>query len=185
MRSPDDLDSASERRKRISLVPEVEKLLRQLQGRIRAKPKGNPISFTPDDRRIVVNVRNAIADDLRYEHIADSASIVDTFIQECHVNRTGQLVGAFEANNAKEPERHVCFIGIDYLKVDAAIEVLEMRLIPPDSAEIPRMPAPDRFDFPPTTMAVAVVETLGTNRNRMLKERRIQLHTYSEFFGSC
>jgi hypothetical protein len=153
-------------------MPEAEKLLKQLQGRIRAKPKGDSLHLNDSDVSIAAKTRKSLEDDMRYEHVDNLAVALDDFILRCHQDRSTDQGFQFERMHAKAPETHDCYVGIDYLGVSAPMEILGIRLLPMSSPEIPRFPPPESFDFEPTTGAVAVIETRGTDRARMAERAK-------------
>jgi hypothetical protein len=85
-------------------MPEAEKLLKQLQGRIRAKPKGDSLHLNDSDVSIAAKTRKSLEDDMRYEHVDNLAVALDDFILRCHQDRSTDQGFQFERMHAKAPD---------------------------------------------------------------------------------
>jgi hypothetical protein len=112
----------------------------------------------------------ALLADLAFEHLGDSvADKVWAFAARCAIERQPNFVQQFMTEHARDVESRSCYVAVDYLTVTSEVECVGIRFVPVDALEIPRHRAiPDAFAQTPGG-SVAVVEVVGTDRERMVE----------------
>jgi hypothetical protein len=117
-------------------------------------------------------VRPLLCDDLRFEHMEDSAmtDAMWRFACLCELQPDGDHVAGFVAVHAIEPTDHICFFPVESLTVAAEVEMFGVQFLRADAVDVPASPFwPD----PKATMGSAIaVACRGTNYNRMRERAR-------------
>jgi hypothetical protein len=130
-----------------SVSPEVRQALKTLQGRIRQRPA--------EDEAVVKTIRvargesavelpltsghlaamkaadEAIAADLRFEHLAPAKDVVIEFAVDCATDRQANHAKAFMERHGRDPSERVCYFGVESLRLSQATEAAGIRLLPP------------------------------------------------------
>ncbi|HEX5406597.1 MAG TPA: hypothetical protein VFX16_30360 [Pseudonocardiaceae bacterium] len=170
----------------------VERALARLQALIRRPPVGDARQ-TAMTRRLPADLagevtqhlglladevdamRDAVAAllaDLRFEHLRDPEARVWRFAAAAWLEPTTDHLRSFVAEHEQTPLNSVCYLPVEFLKVNAELEVLGIRLLPVDDLRIP--PAGGWFSLASPVGCVAAVETGGTSPGRMAERARQQ-----------
>jgi hypothetical protein len=129
-------------------------------------PTGTPaIGLVEDEAAAAGRVRSLLEADPRYEHIANAKDAVERFIVSCFHDRQSDHVNRFIREHAKDPEIQTCFIPVARLIVKHEIEIFGIRLLPPDSSELPIAPGPH-------IKCIAAATAEGTNPQLMADRAR-------------
>jgi hypothetical protein len=129
------------------------------------------IGLSRDEHKVLLDARDALFEDLRFEHldshVGDEAfEQLWRFVCRCMLDRGQNFVPIFMSEQAQEPGEHVCYIPVDLLRIDTKVEFAGLVLLPGDDPSIPP-PLPAINTGPPPATAVAVVPVTGTHRGRM------------------
>lgn len=116
----------------------------------------------------------AVAVDLRFEHMTRRVAgdpLRDALIRFaclCEMKRDSDQVSAFMSEHSRTPDERTCFIGVEYLQVNEAIELLGMRLLPVDHPDVPERTG--FFSLGASVGAVAAIPSRGTHM-AVMKDR--------------
>ncbi len=134
------------------------------------------LRLTRQESDALEKVPDILLEDLSLEHLGDSAKdLVRRFAARSVIDRERDHVAGFLAENARELETRICYVTIDYLKVESPVEVAGIQLLPVEAPEVPhddRLPGLLR-DAP--IGSVAAVEVTGTNRSLMSERGRTRV----------
>lgn len=169
---------------------EVEKTLATLQQLIRRPP-------TEGGERVVMNRRlppdltggeaqflrllseeveamdatkEALLSDFSFEHLRKPDDEIWRFVAKCWVDKETNHVPDFIKEHNRKPFDLVCFIPVEHLSVPKATEVLDIRLLPIDNAEVPQ--AEPYLSLEKPVGCVAAVPVRGTNLKLMAGRAR-------------
>ena len=128
---------------------DLRRALRTLQGRMRQSPDADdPIVTTVRDARggeavdipVTANrhdameaAKEAIADDLHFEHLDPADNEVNEFVADCVRDRASDHVGPFMDRYSEELVERTCYFSVEALSVQAPSEFCGMQLIPKES----------------------------------------------------
>jgi hypothetical protein len=120
-----------------------------------------------DERLALEKVRSLLDQDLRFEHLSESAVKEATWRFACTaaVQRKGDLVSKFVEEHAHEVRDRTCFFPVELLRIKEEVGLYGVRLIPPDAVELP-----GTFlvrDPRPAMTSVIAVGCSGTNYKKM------------------
>lgn len=122
--------------------------------------------------RSMEEAKAKILRDQRFEYIDDKRldDLLWRFIHGSLLDRSRDKVKAFMDEYCREVQEIVCYLPVDYLTVTAERKVLDVRLLPVNSEEIP--PPGPWFRIEKPAGGVAAVWTKGTNHSLMADRAR-------------
>ena len=127
--------------------------------------RAQAITLLPDEAAAIGELERALASHLQYEHLRDIDDAVWHFAAKCWLNKDADHVPDLVETQAREPARLSCYLPVEFLSVNAEVEVAAVRLVPLNTEAIPE-PGP-WFEPKPPTGCFAVVEVVGTHLGRM------------------
>jgi DNA-binding transcriptional ArsR family regulator len=135
-----------------------------------ARPEAETLLLGDVEAAAFYEAKARIEGDLRLEHLGGRIGDplrrqLVRFVTLCALEPDQDHVADFLAEHSKEPEDRICFLGVEFLEVEDAVEVLGLRLLPTDHDEIPR--ATSWFSTDPPVRSVAAVSVTGTHLARM------------------
>jgi hypothetical protein len=174
-------------------LPSAERALRVLQRLVRqpADPAQTPamtrrlpddlaagnlqtLSYTAAEVSAVNVAITALLADLRFEHLGNAAADkVWHFAAKCCTDRERDHVPAFIEQHQQEPTSATCYLPVEFLTVNAEIELGGIKLLPVDDPPVPESSPLFTAD---TTGCTAAAEVRGTDYERMADRAR---HTAS------
>jgi hypothetical protein len=185
---------------------DLRRALRTLQGRMRQSPDADdPIVTTVRDARggeavdipVTANrhdameaAKEAIADDLHFEHLDPADNEVNEFVADCVRDRASDHVGPFMDRYSEELVERTCYFSVEALSVQAPSEFCGMQLIPIDSPEIPDLlrktdPAAQVVAAVPVTGSGIVAMTARARRQAQHALRVLRVALRQEMGGSA
>lgn len=132
------------------------------------------LAVTQDVVDAMKRVEEALAQDLHFEHMDKSADELQDFIARAWADRKADQVQQFVAEHSREPLELVCFLPIEYLKIEAPTLLLGLRLLPVTDPSIPATIAP-WFDLGQPIGSVAAIPVTGTNFGKMAERAQALL----------
>jgi hypothetical protein len=134
------------------------------------------IGLLADEVAAIERAKEALVDDLRFEHLRSVDDDVWYFVGECWVDRGTDHVPAFIERHAREPMDLVCYSPVEFLSVSSETEALGVHLLPLDDPRIPETGR--RFKLEQPVGCVVAVDVRGTNYERMAERARaVASHT--------
>lgn len=136
-------------------------------------PGVNTLHLLADERQTLEQLQRLLAEDLRFEYLAESAARDATrrFVCLAFVQRKIDQVAPFVERHAREPMQRTCFFPLELLAVRREMTLYGVRLIPPGAIDMPAyVLAPESG---PTTTSVVAIECMGSNYKHMIDRARV------------
>jgi hypothetical protein len=97
------------------------------------------IGLLPDEVDAMGAVKEALLADLGFEHLRSPDDVVWRFVAQCWLDKAADHVPGFITEHRRDPADRVCFIPVEHLSVEAATEILGVRLLPLTDPSIPHV----------------------------------------------
>lgn len=126
----------------------------------------------PDEEQAYRQAQAVVLGDPRFEYLEqrEAAEALWRFICQCHVDRTSDHVALFVAERAREIVEVTCYLPVEHLEVTAETDIVDLRLLPTTSAEIPQQGR--RFVLDPPVRCVVAVPVSGSSYKEMAERAR-------------
>jgi hypothetical protein len=129
------------------------------------------LSLLADEARTIATAKQALVEDLRFEHLGDNTDdVVWRFACKCYLEKGSDHVASFVKEHTRKPIEANCFIPVEHLGVETEMAFLGIRLLPTADVRIPM--ASGFFSLDAPVGCVAEVETCGTHYARMAARAR-------------
>jgi hypothetical protein len=107
-----------------------------------AKPGAVQLDLSLEEVESFGRAKKAIETDLRFEHLGSQtadplAGHITRFVCHCAVETDGDHVGDFVAEHEKDPVERICYLGVEFLKVEEPLDLFDLELLPTDHEKIP------------------------------------------------
>lgn len=138
-----------------------------------ARPGAVALDLSLDEVEVFRRVKRAIESDLPFEHLGSQISDplegdLTRFVCLCAVETDRDHVSDFVAKHKKDPVERICYLGVEFLKVDEPLDLFDLRVLPTDHENIP---ASKRwFSVEKPVESVVAVPVSGTHLT-LMKDR--------------
>ena len=111
-----------------------------------------------------------IVEDERFEHLPKPEEALRELVTRAATDLSRDHVPWFITTHSRTPQDLICYLDVEYLNVPHEVEILGIRLLPPDD---PTLPAIDWLDSVRATRGcVAAIPVHGTSNTRMAERAR-------------
>jgi hypothetical protein len=127
----------------------------------------------PEQEQAYQEAQASIVGDLRFEYLDQRAAseALWRLVCRCVADRTTDYVGSWVKEHAREILDRVCYLPVEHLQIESAVDIAGLRLLPTASDELP--PKEHGFVLDPPVRCVVAVRVSGTNYTQMAGRARV------------